>query len=144
MRACDCRIVVSDSVRPHGLQPARLLCPWGFSRQEYWSRLPCPPTGDLPDPGIKPRSPALQADSLPTEPPEKPPSKFIWGQNEDRSWRDSTSGSSEKLLQRGRGKVSYVCVFGEVYAIKHFFFFFLQVSTSHEEQTSPCRILVLS
>ena len=37
----------------------------GFSRQEYWSRLICPPPGDLPDPGIKPRSPALQADSLP-------------------------------------------------------------------------------
>ena len=36
-----------------------------FSRQEYWSGLLCPPPGDLPDPGIKPRSPALQADSLP-------------------------------------------------------------------------------
>ena len=37
----------------------------GFSRQEYWSGLPCPPPGDLPDPGIKLESPALQADSLP-------------------------------------------------------------------------------
>ena len=36
--------VVSDSLRPHGLQPARLLCPWGFSRQEHWSELPCPST----------------------------------------------------------------------------------------------------
>jgi len=36
----------------------------GFSRQEYWSGLPRPPPGDLPDPGIKPVSPALQADSL--------------------------------------------------------------------------------
>ena len=43
----------------------------GFSRQEYWSGLPCPPPGELPDPGIKPRSPALQADSLPSEPPGK-------------------------------------------------------------------------
>ena len=43
-----------------------------FSRQEYWSGLPCPPPGDLPNPGIKLQSPALQADSLPTEPPEKP------------------------------------------------------------------------
>ena len=41
------------------------LLSMGFSRQEYWSGLPCPPPGDLPDPGIKPRSPALQADSLP-------------------------------------------------------------------------------
>ena len=41
----------------------------GFSRQEYWSGLPFPPPWDLPDPGIEPRSPALQADSLPSEPP---------------------------------------------------------------------------
>ena len=39
----------------------------GFSRQEYWSGLPFPSPGDLPDPGIKPRCPALQADDLPTE-----------------------------------------------------------------------------
>ena len=38
----------------------------GFSRQEYWSGFPCPSSGDLPNPGIKPRSPALQADSLPS------------------------------------------------------------------------------
>ena len=43
-----------------------------FSRQEYWSGLPYPPPRDLPDPGIKPRSPALQADALPSEPPGKP------------------------------------------------------------------------
>jgi len=36
----------------------------GFSRQENWSGLPCPPPGDLPDPGIEPTSPTLQADSL--------------------------------------------------------------------------------
>ena len=40
----------------------------GFSRQEYWSGLPFPSPGDLPDPGIEPRSPALQADALPSEP----------------------------------------------------------------------------
>ena len=43
-----------------------------FSRQEYWSALPFPSPGDLPDPGIEPWSPALQADSLPSEPPGKP------------------------------------------------------------------------
>ena len=54
-----------------------LLCPWGFSRQEYWSGLPSPPPGDLPNPGVEPSpvylpdpgielgSLALQADSLP-------------------------------------------------------------------------------
>ena len=47
----------------------------GFFRQEYWSGLPFPTPGDLPDPRIKPtspESPALQADSLPAEPPGKP------------------------------------------------------------------------
>ena len=44
----------------------------GFSRQEYWSGLPFPSPGDLPDPGIEPRSPALQKDSLPAEPQVKP------------------------------------------------------------------------
>ena len=46
-------------MQPHGLEPARLLCPWGFSRQEYWSGLTCPPPGDLPNPGIEPVSLAL-------------------------------------------------------------------------------------
>ena len=44
----------------------------GFSRQEYWSGLPFPSPGDLPDPGIEPRSPALQADALTSEPPGSP------------------------------------------------------------------------
>ena len=44
----------------------------GFSRQEYWNGLPFPSPGDLPDPGIEPRSPALQADALTSEPPGKP------------------------------------------------------------------------
>ena len=43
----------------------------GFSRQEYWSWLTFPSPGDLLDPGIEPRSPALQADSLPSKPPGK-------------------------------------------------------------------------
>ena len=48
----------------------------GFFRQEYWSGMPFPSPGDLPDPGIKPPSPALQADALPSEPPGKPQVKF--------------------------------------------------------------------
>ena len=46
-----------------------------FSRQEYWNRLPFLSPGDLPDPGVKPRSPELQADSLLSEPPGKPGEK---------------------------------------------------------------------
>ena len=44
----------------------------GFLRQAYWSGLPVPSLGDLPDPGIAPGSPALQADASPSEPPGKP------------------------------------------------------------------------
>ena len=50
---------------PMGCSPLAPLS-FGFSRQEHWSGLLCPSPGDLPDPGIKPRSPALQMDSLPT------------------------------------------------------------------------------
>ena len=54
-----------------------------FSRQEYWSGLPFPSPGDLPNPGIEPRSPALLADALPSELPGKPhapPSMVFSGQ----------------------------------------------------------------
>ena len=65
-------LVVSDSLRPRGLQR---LCQaplsMGFSHGEYW-RIPCPPPGDLPNPGIKPSSPKLQVNSLPSMMPGKP------------------------------------------------------------------------
>ena len=67
------RSVVYNSLRTHASQLTRLPSPWRFSRKKYWSGLPCPPPGDLPNPGIKPRSPALQADSLQSEPPGKTP-----------------------------------------------------------------------
>ena len=60
---------MSDSLQPHELYVAcQAPLSMGLSRQEYWSGLPFPPPGDLPDAGIKPRSPALQVDSLLTEP----------------------------------------------------------------------------
>ena len=52
-------------------EPARLLLPWGFSRQECWTGLPYSP-GDLPNPGIEARSLTLWEDCLPSEPPGKP------------------------------------------------------------------------
>ena len=65
--------VMSDSLQPCGLYVARQApLSIGFSRQEYWSGLPFPSPGDLPNPGIKPRSPSLQADTLTSEPPGKP------------------------------------------------------------------------
>ena len=64
--------VVSDSLRPHGLLAYQDPPSMGFSRQECWSGLPFPSPGDLPNPGIEPGYPALQADVLPSEPPGKP------------------------------------------------------------------------
>ena len=58
--------VVSDSLGPRG-PTCQAPLSVRFSRQEYWSRLPFPSPGDLPDPGIERRSSALQADSLPAE-----------------------------------------------------------------------------
>ena len=57
---------VSCSVMSEHLQPCGCQAPLSmeFSRQEYWSGLPFPSPGDLPNPGIEPRTPALQADSL--------------------------------------------------------------------------------
>ena len=61
--------LTSDSLQPHGLQAPPSM---GFSKQGSWSGRPFPSPGDLPDPGIRPGSPALRADSLPSEPPAKP------------------------------------------------------------------------
>ena len=67
---------VSCSVTPWTVVLEALLS-LEFYRQEHWNGMPFPSPGDLPDPGIELGSPALQADSLPSEPPEKPiDSKF--------------------------------------------------------------------
>ena len=63
---CVCS-VMSDSLRPPWTGACQAPLFLGFSRQEYWSGLPFPSPGDLPNSGTELRSPALQADSLPTE-----------------------------------------------------------------------------
>ena len=71
MGMCACSVIQPCPT----LTPWTVACqappPWGFSSQEYWSGLPCHPSGDLPNPGIKPRSPTLQAVSLLSKPPGK-------------------------------------------------------------------------
>ena len=62
---CVILSVMSDSLQPYGTVAHQASLPMGFSRQEYWSRLPFPPPGSLPDPGIKPESAAWQVDFLP-------------------------------------------------------------------------------
>ena len=89
-------------------QMCLLVTPWtvyyqappsmGFSRQEYWSGLTFPSPGDLPDPGIEPRSPTLQADSLPSEPPEKP---YV----ESRTWYNDLICKAETETQTERTNV---------------------------------------
>ena len=60
--------VVSDSLQTHGPAPLSM----GFPRQEYWTGLPFPSLGNLPDPRIRPTSPALTGPFFTTEPPGKP------------------------------------------------------------------------
>ena len=68
-----------------------------FSRQGYWSGLPFPPPGNLPDPGIEPRAPALHGDSFPSELPGKPSTKYWWKAVQP------LSGLSVALLYSGCG-----------------------------------------
>ena len=74
LHACSVSLVMSDSLQHNPMDCRRQNLPSiGFSRQEYWSKLPCTPPGDLPNPGIKltsPLSPPLQVDFFTTEPPE--------------------------------------------------------------------------
>ena len=75
MRSVLCCAIVTQS-RPIHCDPMDCSPPgplsMGFSRQEYWSVLPWSPPRNLPNPGVKPRSPAMQADSLLSESPKKP------------------------------------------------------------------------
>ena len=74
----------------------------GFSRQQYWSGLPFPSLGDLPDPGIKPRSPALESDALPSEPQGKEPIDGQYLNQTDyilcsQRWRSSIESAKTRL-----------------------------------------------
>ena len=66
----------------------------GFSRPEHWSGWPIPSPGDLPDPGIKPGSPALQADSWPAELPGKPDKIYL-------KWWNGKTYNQEYSIQQG-------------------------------------------
>ena len=72
----------------------------GFSRQEYWSAQPFPSPGDLPNPGTEPGSPALQADSLPSEPPGKPRRTSEVRAKNHGSTKDRTNLSGWVTLER--------------------------------------------
>ena len=104
--------VVSDSLWPCGLQPARLLSLWGFSRHAYWSGLSCPSPGDLPNPGVKLASSAFQADSSPAELPGKSPCTschhvtkgFFMGFHGDSDSKESVCNAGDPSLVPGLGR----------------------------------------
>ena len=142
--------VMSDSLQLYGLQPTRLLYPWGFPRQEYWSGLPRPSPGDLPSPGIKPWSPTLQADSLPSEPPGKP------GEKRNRKYQFSSKVICQNIPSNptsyamkcwGKCNFTYFCMYSvmnQFLALKKKLFFFLAnyplaiaLCPSVQLQTSP-------
>ena len=106
VRACS---AVSDSLQPYGLQPARLLCSWDFSRQEYWTKLPFPSPGDLPDTEIEltsPVSPALAGGSFTTETPGNPNPSLnecmaIYLDNHGGGWRKGVLRSFQECQTLG-------------------------------------------
>ena len=85
---------------------------WGFSRQEYWGGLPCPPPGNLPNPGIEPRSPALQADPLPLSYQGSPwilewvAYPFSKGSSQSRNWNSVSTREAPCM---------YVCIYIYIY-----------------------------
>ena len=90
----------------------------GFSRQECWSGLPFPSPGDLPNPGMEPRSPALQADSLPSELPmqetriqslgqENPLEKGMATHSSILAWRTPWTEESGRLQSMGSQRVGH-------------------------------------
>ena len=79
----------------------------GFSRQEYWSGVPCPSPGDLPNPGIEPRFPALQADALPSEPPGKSKRDINKAKQEEENVKQELRrniGYEEQVKQQNKGE----------------------------------------
>lgn len=84
---------VSDSLQPRGPQPTSLPLSMGLSRQEHCSGPPCPPPpGDHLNPGIKPRSPTLQAGYLPSEPPNEKGMKYWNTGRVDEPWKYHAEG----------------------------------------------------
>ena len=121
------RPVMSDSLRPVDSSHQAPLSV-GFSRREYWSGLPFPSPGDLPQPGIEPGFPVLQADSLPSEPPGKP------------SWGISTSPIHRLLSVLNPRKGPFVSWHTKDYFLTHFFHGFrFSQKTGNPLITDYCR-----
>ena len=90
--------VMSDSLWPRLTVAHQAPPSMGFSRQEYLSGLPFPSPGDLPNPGIEPRSPALQAEALTSEPPGKPFNREAGVISDILEWLFNTTGGILYIL----------------------------------------------
>ena len=90
--------VVSDSLWPPWTVAHQAPQSMGFSRQEYWSGLPFPSPGDLPDPGTEPRSPTLRTDALLSEPPGKPKLCLIYCLTHPLNLSQQSHSSFQKIL----------------------------------------------
>ena len=151
---------MSDSLWPLGLYIAHQApLSMEFSRQEYWSGLPCPFPRDLPNPGIKSGSLTLQADALPSEPPGQPDMMLRCRQVSVESGCLGAWGTGRKKLSQRRGFVfKYLFIWlRRVLAATHRIFYFhccmwnlwFQLVTSylqngkswlqHEGSSSPTR-----
>ena len=88
----------------------------GFSRQEYWSGLPFPSPGDLPDPGIERRYPTLQAEALTSEPPGKPLGKFAYFRFSAKMHCDCQTQNlaSNYAFRKAQMKVTEFCGFYDI------------------------------
>ena len=90
-----------------------------FSRQEYWNGLPFPSPGDLPNPGIEPRSPTLQADTLPSESPGKP--WYVYFTTIKKDWKIKSTGKEVPW------DLSLPCIKKGKYSLSISLFFFVKV-----------------
>ena len=117
----------------------------GFSRQEYWSGLPFPSPGDLPDPGIELKSPALQADALPSEPPEQPMISWLRRVNLLERWIYQLSKGEIKLRVLFYFLSIYATMFmyyswpAFLFFLTMSFFFFLAMLCGMQDLSSPNR-----
>ena len=94
-----------------------------FSRQEYWSGLAFPALGDLPNPGIEPGSPALQAHSLPAEPPRKPSSSETWHKSFSQGNQNRAQWLTRRILIELHASVCHiwtklkVCIYWHIWLL---------------------------
>ena len=91
--------VVSDSLWTPWTVAHQTPLSMGFSRQEYWSGLPFPSPGDLPNPGMEPGSPPLQADSLPSELPGKPKKRMSSPWLAHTTWKGAIPTYAFQMVQ---------------------------------------------